>query len=477
MMHVVSPPTDTKMRDQFQPGAFVGTLMLTSGILDTVNVYHGVSGCNAMVQHFRGDLIPNGGYVPNVATGFLENDAIMGGAAKLERTLREVARGNHSKKPPECIWVSMSDCPAVSGEDIEGLSRSVMSDVGTKIVAIENFGFKGGIARGVELALCKLLDEVIEPYEGERKGVNLIAPFLIGSGNWPFDIDHIIEMLEASGVKVNLVLSRNLRYADLQRFGAAEANILLSYEDMPDFISRSDALGIPTFQEPLVLPYGVGNTEEWLLQMAARFGDAEKAKQYLVQEMAAIKKVLYQNYNFSWMASFLSDKYAAVCGYAPFAAAVARYLFYDLNIRVKVVGLWGETDASMEKASAVLEPMSEFMDFEVLQNPTYLRLGQAVKEANVDFVIGSMQDKPLFKGLGMAHLNLAGFYYFNNYNFVPWPLTGVKGSLRLFSEISKIVEDAFYETEAWKKLALVPREQDGDGVKLSESPAEVFRCS
>ncbi|MFQ5852080.1 MAG: nitrogenase component 1, partial [Candidatus Binatia bacterium] len=169
----------------------------------------------------------------------------------------------------------------------------------------------------------------------------------------------------------------------------------------------------------------------------------------------------YRNYNFSWMASFLSDKYAAVCGYAPFAAAITRYLFHDLNIRVKVVGLWSETEAGNKKALNILEPLGDSLDFIVLENPTYFQLGEAVKEANVDFVIGSIQDKPLFKSFGVAHLNLGGFYYFNNYNFVPWPLVGVKGSLRLFSEVSKIVEDAFYETEAWKKLAFTPGDERG----------------
>ncbi len=91
MMEIFSPQNDTKMRDQFQPGAFIGTIFITSGIRDTVNVYHGVSGCHAMAQHFRGDLLPNGAYVPVVGTGFLETEAIMGGAAKLEKTLRNIA--------------------------------------------------------------------------------------------------------------------------------------------------------------------------------------------------------------------------------------------------------------------------------------------------------------------------------------------------------------------------------------------------
>ena len=281
----------------------------------------------------------------------------------------------------------------------------------------------------------------------------------MGSANWPFDIDHIVELLEAAGVTVNLVLSRNLKFSDLQRFSSAEANLLLTYDEMPDFERKSEALGVPTLTDDLVLPYGIGNTEEWLLHLAGRFGNPESAKRYLVEQMADVKKILHRNYNFSWMASFLSDKYVAVCGYAPFAAAIARYLFHDLNIRVKVVGLWSETEPGLQKAQRVLEPLGDYLDFTVLENPTYFQLGQAVKDAAVDFVIGSMQDKPLFKGLGVAHLNLGGFYYFNNYNFVPWPLVGVKGSLRLFSEICKVVDEAFYESEAWKKLALVPREE------------------
>ena len=457
MMDVVSTAAETKMRDQFQPGAFIGTILTTSGILDTVNVYHGVSGCHAMAQHLRGDHVPNGGYVPVVGTGFLENDAIMGGAKKLEQTLRLVAQGKLAvKAPPQCIWISMSDCPAVGGEDIEGVARGVMAETGVKIIAVENAGFKGGVARGTELALCKILDEIVEPWEGKREGINVIAPFLMGSANMPFDIDHMVEMLKAAGVKVNLVLSRNLNLADVKRFPRAAANVLLTYEEMPDFLARSDALGVPTLSEGLVLPYGIGNSEEWLLRLADEYGDGKKARAYLLSEMDEVKKIVGRNFNFSWMASFLSDKYAAVCGYAPFATALARHLFHDLNIRVKVVGLWSETEAGVQRATEILEPLGDSLDFTVLSNPTYFELGEAVKNANVDFVVGSMQDKPLFRGYGIPHLNLCGFYYFNNYNFIPWPLAGVKGSLRLFSEVCRVVDDAFYEGEAWKKLNFVP---------------------
>lgn len=459
MMNVVPADPETKMRDKFQPGAFIGTIFVAGGILDGAVVYHGVSGCNAMAQHFRGDLVPNGGYVPVIPTGFLETETIMGGASKLERTLKALAFGEPKplmSQRPSCVWICLSDAPAVGGDDIEGVAKRMTEKTGLKILPVDNPGFKGGVVRGAELALLKILDEVVEPSAAPKAGINLIAPFLLGSANWPFDIDYLVELLEAADVKVNLVLSRNLTFADLKRFSQAEANYLLTYEEMPDFVRRSAEIGVPTWEEPLPLPYGVGNTEEWYLALAERFGDVEKARQRLLREMGEVQRTLHRNYNFSWMASFLSDKYAAVCGPAPFAAAITRYLFHDLNIRVKVVGLWSETPQGIQQAEAVLEPLSDCLDFTVLEDPTYYQLGEAVREANVDFVIGSMQDKPLFKGMGFAHLNLAGFYYFNNYNFVPWPLAGVKGSLRLFSEVCRVAEDAFYETRAWKELAFTP---------------------
>ena len=458
MMKVVPWDMDNPLQDKFAPGAFVGSILLTSGVVDTVNIFHGVSGCYNLAEHLRTDHVPLGGFGRLIPTGYREAETVRGGVRKLDLALRKVVNLELVKEKPACIWVSWSDCPAIAGDDMVGTARRFERESDIKIIPIDNCGFRGGIVRGAELALCRILDEVVEPYDGPKKGLNIIAPFLIGSNNWPLDVDYMVELLEAADIPVNLVLSRNIHYEDLKRMARAEANYVLSYEDMPDFVRKSEEKEIPVFQEPLVLPYGVGNSEEWYLAMAERFGNVDKAKRRLEAEMADVQGMLKGNYNFSWMTSFLSDKYVAVCGQAPFAAAITRYLFHDLNIRVKVVGLWGETEQAFEKAEEVLRPLEDYMDFTVIENPTYFQIGNAVKEANVDFVVGSIQDKPLFKGLGIPHLNLAGFYFFNNYNFIPWPLCGVKGTLRLFTETCRVVEDAFYETEAWKDLAFTPRD-------------------
>lgn len=461
MMKIIPMDMDLKMRDKVQPGAFAGTVLLTNAILNTAMVYHGVAGCNILSTHLRSDLIPHGTYTPIVPTGVHEAEVVFGGGDKLEGLLRDVARGRTPavRKVPDCVWVTISDATAIAADDIKGISRTVSEETGVKIIPIDAPGYKGGPARGAELALCAILDAVVEPYDGPKEGINIIGPFLMGSANWPFDIDWMLDMLAAADVKVNLVLSRNIKFADLQKFSRAEANYLLTYEDMPEFKERSNKLGVVTWEEDVVLPYGVANTEEWYLKIARRFGNLAKAKGRLKQEMNELQGVLRQNYNFSWMASLLSEKYAAVCGTAPFAAAISRYLYFDLNIRVKVVGLWGETEKGIQAATKLLEPIADQIDVVVMEDPTHYELGQQIKEADPDFVIGSIQDKSLFGGLGFPHLNLAGYYFYNNYNFIPWPCSGIRGNLRLFSEMCRLAQDSFWETEAWKKLAYQPREE------------------
>lgn len=457
MMKVIPAPSETKMREKIQPGAFVGSTLITNAIRDTAMIFHGVSCCNTMQIHFRGDLIPNGVYIPVTATGIHEAEIVFGARDKLKSLLDDVASGKVFKTKPQCIWVTVGDGPSIGADDVKGISRLVFEESGVPVIYLEAPGYRGGASKGAELALCAILDELVKPHDGPKEGINIIAPFLMGSANWPFDIDWMLKLLEAADVKVNLVLSRNIQFSDLPKFSRAEANYLLTYEEMPEFVERSNALGVETWSEPLVLPYGVANTEEWYLSIAKRFGNVEKAKEQMRREMEEVRGVLYQNYNFSWMAGLLSEKRAAVCGLAPFATAIARYLFYDLNIRPRVVGIWGETEQSFKTAEKLLEPIGEYIDLVVLEDPTYYELGQEVKKADVDFVISSIQDKPLFEGLGIPHLCLSGYYFFNNFNFVPWPLAGIKGTLRLFSEMCNLAEKAFYETEAWKKLAYKPR--------------------
>jgi len=351
------------------------------------------------------------------------------------------------------VWITVSDATALIDDDVRGISDIVAGETGACIVFIEAPGYKGGVARGADLALAAIVDNFAPEPAAEREGINILAPFLMGSKNWPYDVDEMVRLLRGVGVPVNLVLSRNTPFADLPRFPRARAAYFPSYEEMPETEARLARLGLEVCGRELPLPLGLANTEEWLLSLAERYGDPDRAKEQMAQDMARVQRVLANNYNFSWMASLLSGKAAAVCGFAPFAASLARFLFYDLDIRVRLVALYAETRPGLEGAERLLEPVAQDIDMLVLENPSFHQAATAAQEAKVDFVVGSIQDKPLFEGVGLAHINLGPFYFFNQFNFVPWPYAGIRGVLNLFSEMSRVAQDAFFEREAWRAQA------------------------
>lgn len=441
--------------DRIQPGAFIGSTLVAGGVPNTIIVYHGVSGCNIMATHYRADLIPDGCYVPIVATGITESDSIHGGNEKLLRTLRDAILG--SKRKPELVWVFTSDATSIVGDDIQGVSKKVEEEMGIKIIPIDNPGFKGGHIKGADLALASIYDQIVEANGAAKGGMNLVCPYFMGSKNWPNDIEEMVRLLEAADVKVNMILTRNTPLSKLKRAGDARLNYMLCPEEMPDFERRASMLGQTIWGGSLVLPLGLANTEEWYLAVAAESGDVDKAKAQMERDMERVDRIMKNNYNFSWMAGILAGKRAGVIGFAPFAAALARYLFYDLNVRPAVIALWAETPSALKAAEKLLEPLEEYLDFEVLENPSYYFFGKKLQDEKVDFAIGANQDKSLCEGMGVPHLSLGGFYFYNQFNFVPWPYFGVLGTLNLFSEMSRLVENAFYEKRMWEAYAYKPR--------------------
>jgi hypothetical protein len=119
---------------------------------------------------------------------------------------------------------------------------------------------------------------------------------------------------------------------------------------------------------------------------------------------------------------------------------MARYLYYDLNVKLVAVGLVSETPEAVDHAVKNIEGMGEYIDFEVFDNPTNFAFAQASIEGMADFTIGRRYDKALFEGMGMVNLPLGGRYFMNQYCFIPWPWTGIRGVLGLQSEIAKALE-------------------------------------
>ena len=454
MMEITKPPAE--YGDRFEFGAMAGATNAAAGIRGASVVMHAVQGCTIESSHLRsaGPVVA-GYYLPQMETNMGPVESVHGQNVPLvvDRAKELMRR----RDKPEMMFVFTGDGPSIIEDDIARAAAIIEEENGIPTIAIDTAAFLGGFARGIEWVLCSVLDRFCTASD-IKEGINVVGPQLTGSNNWPNDIEEIKRLLSGAGVKLNHVLFQDISVKQLPEITKAQSNLLLTPEDYSQFEESCEDLGMGIFGQDLPIPLGVHNTEEWLLAIAEEFGDVDKARAQIETDMELVRKMTKMNYTASWMLTAMFGKHAAVLGHASFAAAMARSMFYDFNIRPVVVGLLAESPEALERAEKLLEPISEYLDIEVMENPTFFHYGEKVKMADVDFAVGMREDAQLIEGLGIPHLSLAGPNFMNHWDLIPWPYLGVRGSLYLTSELWKTIWRTFTQNELWQMNAYRPRD-------------------
>lgn len=434
-------------KDQSQPGALVGATLVASGIKNSIIVFHGYLGCNIEIIHMRSDTIPGGHYTPIIATGLNESDSIYGATDKLKDTLKQISKRKYSY-----IWIITGDATSITADDIYGVASQVNLHPETKVVPLDVPGFLGGIARGTDVTTAKILNTLPDS-EKKNDSFILLAPHLMGIKSHPYDIDEITSLLNASEIEVSAVISKGLSEEGIQQVNQSRYVLPLTYEDMPEVLSYCNKSDIEYINSDLPLPIGIANTEEWLLGISKIAGKEQQARNVLLQKKEIVERQLKYNYNFSWMSTLFCEKTCSIYANASMAVSLARCFFYDLNIKTRVIAVLAETDAAIEKAKRMLEPLAEYQDIKLMFNPDYYSYVNEIKQANVDFAAGSIQDKPLCVGEDIPHMSISGYYFFNNFNFIPWPYMGIRGMLAILTELGFQMEKTFYYEDYWKNYS------------------------
>ncbi|MEW5819555.1 MAG: nitrogenase component 1 [Cyanobacteriota bacterium] len=440
--------------DQMQPGAFIGATLVASGIKNSAIIYHGYLGCNIESIHMRSDSIPGGFYTPIIATGLNESDSIYGGNEKLKATLEEV-----NKKPYDLIWILTGDATSITADDIYGIANTANINKNTTIIPLDVPGFLGGITRGTDIAISKLYD-FSPSCARQTNSVCLFAPHLMGIKSHPEDIKEIKLLLERSGINVSHILSKYLTKQELITLSESKYVLPLTWENLPELNSICKKNNLELIDLNLPLPVGVSNSEHWLLNIAELFNTRKKAEQTLMEDKCIIEGQLKYNYNFSWLSTLYSEKTCSIYAHSQFAVSLAQCLFYDLNIKPKVISIIAETQEAINKSKLMLKELLEYTDFTLLINPDYYTYIKYIKDSNVDFAIGSNQDKPLCIGENIPHMTLSGYYFFNNFNFTPWPNFGIRGMLGIITELGYQMEKTFYYERYWKNYSYKPSEDN-----------------
>ena len=445
--------------DRFQPCMLMGAGMAATAIKDSLVTYHGPGGCRMSLEHLRSDNIPNGLFNMILYSGDDQSDVIFGGEAKLKRMLEETVPRMAFKHRAKLIWLLTACGASIIGDDIHGIAQEAEKKTGLKIIPVDTPGFAGGYSQGMQKVYTALLDRFVSSDQDCHRTegvVNIVGPHLLGSKNWPWDYPEMIRMMNGAGITTNIVLTHKTDVNELNaKFMQAEANYILTSEELPDFEGKCQDLGIENWGNDLVLPIGIANTEEWMVAMATRFGNLKMARTQLEQDMKVLHDRTFMDYNSSWLLHDINGKHVAIYGNANWAAAMARFFLYDLNAKPVVIGLLGESTRAIEYAKKQLADVESSFHPQILKNPTFFEWGNALRDSDVDFSVGMKQDKVLTEGLGIPHISLGGFYFLNQWNMVPWPYFGIRGVLGLLSEIAKAVADVKNEKDSWKKLSYI----------------------
>ncbi len=450
----------TIIRDSAQECALAGATAVAAGLRGSVALVHGPPGCGWTARWARQDLAVDN-YMPLIATNILQHNIIFGAADKL----REAAIWAIEKWHPKQLFLITTCTSSLISDPMEEIAAELEKKYGFPVLTLEAPGFAGLNASGADEGFTKILRRFAKEGVEKREGsVNLIAPFLMGSANWVYDLAEMKSLLGAIDIPVNCILTYDTSMEELEGFNRAEANLYLTYEELTGLRRYEKEHDLERLGQDLPIPIGAANTDKWYLQIAERFGKKKEAEKVIREQTKGLKFLKF-HYNNTWLSTWMGAKYVAIIGPATWAASFANFMYYDMAAFPTVIALFGESEESIKRAKETLSGLTENYDAIVLENPLYIQLVEAIKEREPEFAVGQTQEKSLIEAQGIPHLTMAGNQtIFGSFNFIPYPSVGIRGILYLLTMMGKILEHAFHERERWRALAYqgrdAVREQD-----------------
>jgi len=172
-----------------------------------VPVVHAGPGCASKTFQFvsqsagnQGESFGGGGQVSCTNTG--QSEVVFGGEEKLRNLIDGALKVIDAD-----LYVVMSGCTSgIVGDDVVSVAGEFASD-GHSVVGVETSGFKGNTYFGHELVIKAIIDQFIgdvTPHK-EEKLVNVFSVVPYQDPFWRADLEEIKRLLEAIGLKVNIL--------------------------------------------------------------------------------------------------------------------------------------------------------------------------------------------------------------------------------------------------------------------------------
>ena len=186
----------------------MGGALAFLGLANCMPVLHGSQGCTAfglvlLVRHFREAI-------PLQTTAMNEMSTILGGMENLEQALVNI----HQRAKPDIIGVCSTGLTETRGDDMHGDLRLIRKRhpelQNLPIVLVNTADFKGAFQDGWGKAVFRIIEELVPLaappfFSTAAKGAEHRVNLLPGCHLTAADIEEIVEMLDAFGIKATVL--------------------------------------------------------------------------------------------------------------------------------------------------------------------------------------------------------------------------------------------------------------------------------
>jgi nitrogenase molybdenum-iron protein alpha/beta subunit len=273
------------------PCKFWTAFQVINGIRHMAPVIHGPKGCTYSVAsaykmggcEYRGVPLE-----PTSCTAQNEADVVYGGEGKLLEAVKEADQRYH----PDLIVILSCCCSGIIGDDVETIAQIAEKDVNAQVLAIRSEGFGGDFRSGYEDAFKALMD-LMEPRKEIMEGTINIIGAREGPTytEWVQDLDELIRLVHAIGVKINGVLCGGCTLEQIRKAASAQLNASWCYDWGQKLGDLMEArFGIPYARTGQ--PYGPAATEEWIMGVAKPLGLESQAQEVIRHEISMVSDEL-----------------------------------------------------------------------------------------------------------------------------------------------------------------------------------------
>jgi nitrogenase molybdenum-iron protein beta chain len=437
-----------KVIEQVRYSCALAALHSVLAIDRAVPILHAGPGCGqrlstalSTTNGYQGTGYAGGHAMP--CTNSTEAEVIFGGEKKLKELI------THSLEVMDAdLYVVLTGCTAdIVGDDSTEVARGFQKQ-GKPVVCAQTGGFSGNNFVGHELILGAIIDQYLQPSEEIEPGlVNVFSIVPYYDAFWTGNLEEIRKLLEAIGLKANIIFGPGGGVDALNKVPKAQFNLLLSpWIGLTNVKQLEEKFKTPYLHYP-VLPIGPTETSKFLRavgkyaglsseQVEVSIAELEKPYDYYIERSADY--LLQARVGLPSRFITISDSF--------YALGISKFLVNDLGLlpgtQFIIDNIPAKYQADLEEEFKDLSPTISAPVVFTNDSGTIREKLRETKFRGKPLILGSAWDQMIAKELNGYQLSVSfpvADRFILNSTYI-----GYNGALRLAEDIFSVLVSSNY---------------------------------